>query len=90
MPSDVTKIKVLCFGAGSGAVNLTGSASSYYVNSTASGAGWLTKYINVTPGAIIPYVIGTRGANGTTVTVTGGSPTIFGGSVTSSCYCYAD
>ena len=70
VPTGITKIKVLCIGGGSGAVNLTGTAASYYMNSTASGAGYCIKYITgLTSGSSIPYVVGAAGANGTTVTV---------------------
>ena len=64
-------------------------SSTYYVNSTGSGAGCVIKYITgLVPGNTVSYVIGAAGIN--TTSPTNGGTSIFGGTTTSSCYCYAN
>jgi hypothetical protein len=60
VPADVTKIKVTCVGGGGGGGSRSES-SSYPDKRGGAGAGVSVSILSVTPGSVIPYVIGIGG-----------------------------
>ena len=80
VPANIYNIRVTIAAGGGGGGQANGNTAS-----GGGGGGCGTKIIAVTPGQIIPYVVG---AGGIANTGTGGT-TIFGGTTTGSCYCYA-